>query len=404
MIATTKPPKYQEEKRKRLHGWRWVKLGRVCQFTNGNAYRESDWDTEGTPIIRIQNLNDEKKPFNYWSGTLAGRVCVENGDLLLAWSGTPGTSFGAHIWDRGVGVLNQHIFLVQTNGELEKDWAKWAINEALDDLINAAHGAVGLAHVTKREVEALAIPIPPLPEQRRIAGVLREQMVVVNKARAAAQARLEAVKALPAAFLREIFPQPGQSLPVDWCWVKLGEVCKFIGGSQPDKGNFKYEPSSEYVRLVQIQDFRLSDVAVFIPEKMALRTFDVTDVMIGRYGPPVFQILRGLSGAYNVALMKTAPSERLDKDFLYFLLQWPEIQRDVIAQSQRSAGQSGVQKEYLEKYLIPLPPIYQQRQLATQLNEQMTAVSKARIAAEEELNTINALPAALLRRAFNGEI
>lgn len=189
-------------------------------------------------------------------------------------------------------------------------------------------------------------------------------------------------------------------LPKGWRWVKLGEVCQFVGGSQPPKGNFKYEPTSGYVRLVQIQDFRLSDVAVFIPEQMALRTFEVSDVMIGRYGPPVFQILRGLSGAYNVALMKTAPSEKLDKDFLYFLLQWPEIQRDVIAQSQRSAGQSGVSKEYLEKYVVPLPPISLQRRLSAELNELMPAVARARAAAQERLESVKTLPAALLRQVF----
>ncbi|MDD5673922.1 MAG: restriction endonuclease subunit S [Chitinivibrionales bacterium] len=173
---------------------------------------------------------------------------------------------------------------------------------------------------------------------------------------------------------------------------------------QPPKGNFKYEPAPGYIRLVQIQDFRLSDVAVYIPEQMAIRTFEIDDVMIGRYGPPVFQILRGLSGAYNVALMKTAPSENLDKNFLYFLLQWPNIQRDVVAQSQRSAGQSGVQKEYLEKYVIPLPPFRQQQRIAAQLNQQMAVVQNIRAAAEEELNMINAMPATLLRQAFNGEI
>ena len=38
------------------------------------------------------------------------------------------------------------------------------------------------------------------------------------------------------------------------------------------------------------------------------------------------------------------------------------------------------------------------------LKEQIAAVEKARAAAETELQTINSLPAALLRRAFNGEI
>jgi type I restriction enzyme S subunit len=41
--------------------------------------------------------------------------------------------------------------------------------------------------------------------------------------------------------------------------------------------------------------------------------------MIARYGPPVFQILRGMSGAYNVALMKAIPNEKLVlKDYWYY--------------------------------------------------------------------------------------
>lgn len=78
-------------------GWQVVRLGEVAQLVNGDAYKDSDWSDRGTPIIRIQNLNHPSKPFNYWAGPLNDRVVVESGDVLLAWSGTPGTSFGAHL-------------------------------------------------------------------------------------------------------------------------------------------------------------------------------------------------------------------------------------------------------------------------------------------------------------------
>jgi type I restriction enzyme S subunit len=51
----------------------------------------------------------------------------------------------------------------------------------------------------------LPIPLPPLSEQRRIAGILREQMAAVERARATAEAELEAIEALPAALLRRAF-------------------------------------------------------------------------------------------------------------------------------------------------------------------------------------------------------
>lgn len=70
----------------------------------------------------------------------------------------------------------------------------------------------------------------------------------------------------------------------------------------------------------------------------------------------------------------------------------------------RWVGQSAVKADKLLKLDFPLPPVCDQERITTSLCEQMEAVKKARAAAEEELNTINALPAALLCKAFNGEL
>jgi len=214
-------------KRVRLpDGWRWVKLGQLCGFVNGDAYKPTDWSSTGVPIIRIQNLNDASKPFNYWAGSLRNRVVVDEGDILLAWSGTPGTSFGAHIWERGQSVLNQHIFRVDFKiNEIAAEWFVFAVNHQLDFLIRKAHGGVGLRHVKKNEVESLEIPLPPLYEQKRIAAILNEQMSAVEKAQDATAAQLEAAKALPAAYLRTIF----NSIEAQkWPTRRIGEVCGLL--------------------------------------------------------------------------------------------------------------------------------------------------------------------------------
>ena len=95
-----------------------VRLKEIAKFVNGKAFQPTDWSEEGIPIIRIQNLNDSGKPFNHWAGSLDRQVCVASNSLLLAWSGTPGTSFGAHIWDGPSAVLNQHIFHHKTMGKI----------------------------------------------------------------------------------------------------------------------------------------------------------------------------------------------------------------------------------------------------------------------------------------------
>jgi type I restriction enzyme S subunit len=67
-------------------------------------------------------------------------------------------------------------------------------------------------------------------------------------------------------------------------------------------------------------------------------------------------------------------------------------------------GQSAVKADKLLNLDFSLPPLSGQRRIAAVLREEMAAVEQARAAVEEELQTINALPAALLRRAFSGEI
>jgi len=96
-------------------GWAYAKIGEICNLVNGRAFKAEDWSSCGLPIIRIQNLNNHYAEFNYCSFDVEDKYYVDDGQLLFAWSGTPGTSFGAHIWNRGKGILNQHIFKVNIN-------------------------------------------------------------------------------------------------------------------------------------------------------------------------------------------------------------------------------------------------------------------------------------------------
>jgi type I restriction enzyme S subunit len=111
--------------------------------------------------------------------------------------------------------------------------------------------------------------------------------------------------------------------------------------------------------------------------------------MIGRYGPPLFQILRGLEGAYNVALMKAEPKNTaiLNTEYLYYFLRNQKLFDYVVFNSERTAGQDGVKKELLETYKIPLPPLEEQKRIAAILDK-ADAIRRARkeaIALTEEL-------------------
>lgn len=186
-----------------------------------------------------------------------------------------------------------------------------------------------------------------------------------------------------------------------WQTKKLGDVCQFVGGSQPPKSTFVKTEAPGYVRLIQIRDYKSDDHVVFIPRTQARRFCAVDDIMIGRYGPPVFQILRGLAGAYNVALMKAVPDEaKLSRDFLFYFLRSPKIQHHVISSSDRAAGQSGLNKETLEPYPLLLPPLPEQQRIVGILDEAFDGIATAKANAEKNLQNARALFESHLQSVF----
>lgn len=172
------------------------------------------------------------------------------------------------------------------------------------------------------------------------------------------------------------------------------DLCNFIGGSQPAKSEFIDEPKPGYVRLVQTRDYKSDSFLTYIPEGSTRKFCDEDDVMIGRYGPPVFQICRGLKGAYNVALMKAKPKEGVDREFLYYFLKQDSIFQYVDKLSARTGGQTGVDLVSLNKYPVRIPhsEIDQQRLIAS-----LVAIDKK----IKLNNTINAELEAMSKELYN---
>ena len=162
--------------------WESVTIGDAMALVNGRAFKPGEWSTTGVPIVRIQNLNDPSAPYNYCSFSVAERFYINTGVLLLSWSGTPGTSFGAHIWNGGEAVLNQHIFRCEPRGEaFSIPYLRLAINSRLSKMIERAHGGVGLRHITKGRLQGLHLTLPPLAEQQRIVEKLDELMELIDR-------------------------------------------------------------------------------------------------------------------------------------------------------------------------------------------------------------------------------
>ena len=192
-----------------------VPLGEVADFVNGAAFKPEDWGVDGLPIIRIQNLTDSGKPFNYTERVVPDKLVVNPGDLLVSWSAT----LGVFQWNGPKGLLNQHIFRVLPNDEVvDKNYLKHTLGQAINDMERHLHGAT-MKHVNRAEFLGTRIPLPPLEEQRRIAAILDK----AGNLRQHAYGQLCHAKDLLASLFIKTIGEPLQN-PHDWSTLPLAEA------------------------------------------------------------------------------------------------------------------------------------------------------------------------------------
>jgi len=152
---------------------------------------------------------------------------------------------------------------------------------------------------------------------------------------------------------------------------RLTDICDFQGGSQPPKSVWVTNKKKGYTRMLQIRDFtqKEKDYVGYVPDSKTLKKCKKDDVLIGRYGASVGKILTGLEGAYNVAIMKTIPNQKiLLKDYLYTLLRGPIFQNFILSVGSRAA-QAGFNKEDLSKFELFLPSLSNQKRIAKVLSD-----------------------------------
>lgn len=341
-----------------------VSFGSLCDLRNGRAFKPEEWSEQGTPIVRIQNLNDESKPFNYCNFEVEEKFWVNTGDLLFSWSGTPGTSFGAFFWNRGRGFLNQHIFRVDINEALvDKAYLRYALNSLLDKIIDQSHGGVGLKHITKAKLESVQIPLPPLPEQRRIAAILDKADALRAKRREAI-AKLDQL--LQSVFL-EMFGDPVKN-PNGVTVMPLGDVATQV----TDGAHHTPERTQSGIPLLSARNVLMGSLSFSNTDFVGQEEYER---LRRRCEPKKGDILISCSGSIGrvsvvrtdipFVLVRSAALVKLDQDlvtptFMEHQLRTPYLQGQM-QMSARSSSQANLFQKPIRELKVLVPPIALQK-------------------------------------------
>lgn len=156
-------------------GWERSTLGEMGRYLNGRGFTKKEWRQAGRPIIRIQNLTDPSKPFNYFDGEADERHTARSGDLLVSWAAT----LDVFRWEGPEAVVNQHIFKVESFVDVDLHY--WALRASLDALRAQTHGTA-MVHITRDRFLGTPVCIPPEAEQQSVVAEIDSRFAALDEA------------------------------------------------------------------------------------------------------------------------------------------------------------------------------------------------------------------------------
>jgi type I restriction enzyme, S subunit len=363
-------------------GWKRATVGELCHFSNGNGFKPGDWSDHGLPIIRIQNLNGSND-FNYYSGEVKEKWIVEPGQLLFAWAGTKGVSFGPKIWKGNKGVLNQHIFKVEPSRGVLGEWLYEALVHVTDVIEKKAHGfKATLLHVQKSDITEQVVPLPPEDEQRKIAHILStwDEAIIATEnllnasqqqKRSLMQQLLTGKKRLP-----KFVSQPGYrherygDVPIDWGFVEIGNFSSQRVKKNSGEKNFPVLSCTKHEGFVgslsyfnkKVYSDNLSGYKLI--EKMEFG-FPANHIEEGSIG---LQKICDIGLVSPIYVIFKVEKSKADPDFLHYLLK-TDLYRQVFASSTNSSvdRRGSLRWKEFSQIKVVLPPLEEQKAIASVL-------------------------------------
>lgn len=383
--------------------WKVVKLGDIVEvWDNKRQYLTKDSRTEGDyPCFGAGGITSYVEDYIF-----------DEEIVLVGEDGAPffdKTRPVAHYVDFKCWVSG-HIHVLKCKNMIDARYLVAVLNSV--DYTDYITGAI-IPKLNQSNMKSIDIPLPPLEEQHQIVEYLygkdtkvqltEAQKIIADQLKHKQSIIAEYVtgKKSPSGITYDSYKDSGidwiGEIPSDWDVVRLTDIVELQGGSQPPKNEWSENQQPGYVRMLQIRDFTGSSKAVpeYVRDTNRLKKCTESDILIGRYGASVGKILTGLSGAYNVAMIKATPLDGLSRTYMKYLLVSEIFQGFLTKLSGRSA-QGGFNKEDLSTLMIPLPPLPIQQAIVAELDAVVGEADAVIANAEKLINELKAYKTAVV--------
>lgn len=304
------------------------------------------------------------------------------------------------------GHCSTEIFPIKPNRELSREFLKyWFLNDANVAKINATCTGARMPRANMSAVLNFDFLLPPLPEQRRIVGILDEAFDGIATAKANAEKNLENARALFESRLHYVFTQRD----TEWAERPLEEICEVKDGTHDSP---KYvEIGIPFVTQKNIRESGLSfDDTKFITQSDHDKFYRRSNVAYGDILISMIGANRGMAcmvedartfSIKNVGLVKRNNS--INQQFLLYFLK-SSIATDYVSSRSKGGAQEFIGLTELRKFPIPVISLSMQESIVAKLDTLSNSTRRLESIYQQKVATLEELKKSLLHKAFTGEL
>ena len=403
-----------------IQGWKLKILGEIAEVHSGGTpltSRNEYWFGD-IPWYSSGELNETftktpKQLITPKGLEESNAKIFPNGSLLIGMYDTAALKMS--ILDRDA-AFNQAIAGVKPNENIDLKFILFAINSRRVEILNLRRG-VRQKNLSLAKIKNIALPIPPLPEQKRIVAILDEAFEGIERAIANTEKNLANSRELFESYLNAIFIQKGDG----WVEKKLGdsELIQIIDGDRgtnyPQKSDFLNAGHCLFLNTKNVRPDGFNfETTMFITEekdnflrKGKLKRRDViltTRGTIGNiaiYNDSVeFEHIR-----INSGMLIFRPNENLIKSEYLFEILRSSIMKSQIEKFTSGAAQPQLPIKTLVSFSFPVPiSLEEQSRIVSNLQELSTETQRLETIYRQKLVALNELKQSILQKAFTGEL
>lgn len=191
-------------------GWRWVKLGEVCEIITGSTPRTDDPDNWGGEILWVTpndmgkltgfTIDDTERKISKRGFESCSTKLLPPGSVLL----TTRAPIGHLAINTKPMCTNQGFKSLIPSLEINNWFLFFALKHFIPVLQSMGRGQT-FTEISKKQVNDFEVPLPDITEQLRIASDLKEKMALLENLQSAIRNQQSALNILPQAILRKAF-------------------------------------------------------------------------------------------------------------------------------------------------------------------------------------------------------